>query len=162
MHQLQQLCGTMVRKKSFGTYSKMATRTFSSSDFRSLLIWKTRHAPLVRFLPFYADHLLNIHLVESFFKSKKKSPNSEHDHMSHQYREWRDLLTTTIDDYLSSDGRIYHLLHTSNMVGLFTCIYVKAELRERIRNVNSAEVKRGMGGLHGNKVCESERALSIF
>jgi len=37
------------------------------------------------------------------------------------------------------------------LVGLFTCIFVKADLRPRISNLSSAEVKRGMGGLHGNK-----------
>ena len=47
----------------------------------------------------------------------------------------------------------YYLLHTSSMVGLFSCIFVKASERNRISNMGSAEVKRGMGGLHGNKVC---------
>lgn len=46
----------------------------------------------------------------------------------------------------------YQLLHTSSMVGLFSCVFVKASQRSRIRNINTAEIKRGMGGLHGNKV----------
>jgi hypothetical protein len=46
----------------------------------------------------------------------------------------------------------YTLLHTSSMVGLFSCIFVKTSLRSRIKQVHTAEVKRGMGGLHGNKV----------
>lgn len=46
----------------------------------------------------------------------------------------------------------YHLLHTASMVGLFTCVFIKASQRHRIRNINAAEIKRGMGGLHGNKV----------
>ena len=46
----------------------------------------------------------------------------------------------------------YHLLHTSSMVGLFSCVFIKASQRNRIRNVSSGEIKRGMGGLHGNKV----------
>jgi hypothetical protein len=71
--------------------------------------------------------------------------------MSHQYRDWRDFLKRSLDDYMPYD-ELYHLLHTSNLVGLFTCIFVKASLRERIRNLRAAEVKRGMGGLHGNKV----------
>ena len=70
--------------------------------------------------------------------------------MSHQYRDWRDFLTRCLDDYMPRD-ELYHLLHTASLVGLFTCIFVKAALRERIRSINSAEVKRGMGGLHGNK-----------
>lgn len=46
----------------------------------------------------------------------------------------------------------YALLHTSSMVGLFSCVFVKTSLRGRIKQVHTAEVKRGMGGLHGNKV----------
>ena len=46
----------------------------------------------------------------------------------------------------------YHLLHTVSMVGLFTCVFVKGSERGRVRDINTAEVKRGMGGLHGNKV----------
>ncbi|RDW95133.1 hypothetical protein BP5796_00896 [Coleophoma crateriformis] len=87
--------------------------------------------------------------AKSFFKSKKKDP-SDQEHMSHQYRNWRDFLIRSLDDYMPRDD-LYHLLHTASMVGLFTCIFVKAPLRERIHSISGAEVKRGMGGLHGNK-----------
>jgi hypothetical protein len=89
-------------------------------------------------------------LPGSFFKSKKKDP-SEQEHMSHQYRDWRDFLTRSLDDWMPSN-ELYHLLHTASLVGLFTCVFVKASLRDRIRNISAAEVKRGMNGLHGNKV----------
>lgn len=46
----------------------------------------------------------------------------------------------------------YRLIHTANMVGLFTCMFVKAALYNRIHSIRSSEVKRGMGGFHGNKV----------
>ena len=46
----------------------------------------------------------------------------------------------------------YQVLHTANMVGLFTCIFVKASQRSHISNVCGMEIKRGLGGLHGNKV----------
>lgn len=87
--------------------------------------------------------------AKSFFKSKKKDP-SEEQHMSRQYRDWRDFLTRCLDDYMPRN-ELYQLLHTSSLVGLFTCIFVKASLRERIRSTCGVEVKRGMGGLHGNK-----------
>jgi endonuclease/exonuclease/phosphatase family metal-dependent hydrolase len=70
--------------------------------------------------------------------------------MSHQYRDWRNFLAQSLDDHMSSGG-LYHILYTAPLVGLFTCIFVKADLRERISNLSGAEVKRGMGGLHGNK-----------
>jgi hypothetical protein len=46
----------------------------------------------------------------------------------------------------------YILLHVANLVGLFTCIFIKASERNSIRNVCASTVKRGLGGLHGNKV----------
>jgi hypothetical protein len=87
-------------------------------------------------------------VTERFLKPKKKE-GSDQERMSHQYRDWRDFLVRSLDDYMSGD--LYQLLHTAPLVGLFTCIFVKADLRERITNLSSAEVKRGMGGLHGNK-----------
>lgn len=49
----------------------------------------------------------------------------------------------------------YAVLHTASMVGLFSCIFVKTSSRPRISSVHSVEIKRGMGGLHGNKVRDS-------
>jgi hypothetical protein len=47
----------------------------------------------------------------------------------------------------------YVLLHSASLVGLFTCVFVKSSLRPKVKDVHAAEVKTGMGGLHGNKVC---------
>lgn len=85
--------------------------------------------------------------AKRFFKSKKKE--SDQERMSHQYRDWRDFLIRSLDDYLPAT--LYHLLQTIHMVGLFTCVFVKADVRARISQLSTAEVKRGMGGLHGNK-----------
>lgn len=49
-------------------------------------------------------------------------------------------------------GNDYVLLHSASLVGLFTCIFVKTSERVRIRDVQAAEIKTGLGGLHGNKV----------
>ncbi|RMY94429.1 hypothetical protein D0861_01345 [Hortaea werneckii] len=87
--------------------------------------------------------------AKAFFKSKKKDTN-EHEHMSHQYRAWRDHLTRCLEDFMPAD-QPYTLLHTASLVGLFTCVFVKSAERSRIKHVHTAEVKRGMGGLHGNK-----------
>lgn len=91
----------------------------------------------------------------SFFKSSKKKDATEQEHMSHQYRAWRDHLARSIDEHMPP-SQPYTLLHTTNLVGLFTCIFVKTSERLKIRDVNAAEVKLGMGGLHGNKVCKSQ------
>ncbi|KAI9822599.1 MAG: hypothetical protein M1827_000318 [Pycnora praestabilis] len=88
--------------------------------------------------------------AKSFFMGSKKKDSSEQEHMSRQYRDWRDHLTRCVQEYMPAHEP-YHLLHTASMVGLFTCVFVKASEKERIRNVHGSEVKRGMGGLHGNK-----------
>jgi hypothetical protein len=86
--------------------------------------------------------------AKRLLKSKKKD-HGEAEHMSHQYRDWRDFLIRCLDDYMP--GSLYHLLQCQTLVGLFTCIFVKADLRDRIHNISASELKRGMGGLHGNK-----------
>ena len=88
--------------------------------------------------------------AKRLFKSKKKDPVTEQERMSHQYRDWRDFLVRSLDDYMPADT-LYHLLHTATLVGLFTCIFVKSSIHGRIRNLSSSQIKRGMGGLHGNK-----------
>ncbi|KAG8627990.1 hypothetical protein KVT40_003863 [Elsinoe batatas] len=87
--------------------------------------------------------------AKSFFKSKKKD-SSDHDKMSHQYRAWRDHLVRCIDEFMPASST-YTLLQTANLVGLFSCVFIKTSLRPRVKQFNGAEVKRGMGGLHGNK-----------
>ncbi|KAI9760659.1 MAG: hypothetical protein M4579_001523 [Chaenotheca gracillima] len=88
--------------------------------------------------------------AKSLFKSSKKKDPTEQEHMSRQYRAWRDHLTRCIEQHMPTDVP-FHLLHTANLVGLFSCIFVKESLRKSIRQVATSEVKRGMGGLHGNK-----------
>nr|POE87251.1 putative inositol polyphosphate 5-phosphatase c9g1.10c [Quercus suber] len=87
--------------------------------------------------------------AKSFFKSKKKDPR-EPEHMSHQYRAWRDYLIRCVENFTGPTDT-YTLLHTASLVGLFSCIFVRSSERSRIRHMHTAEVKRGMGGLHGNK-----------
>ena len=88
--------------------------------------------------------------AKSFFKGSMKKDHSEHEHVGRQYRAWRDYLIRCVEDCMPADEP-YSLVHTSNMVGLFSCVFIKASLRSRIRAVDAAEIKRGMGGLHGNK-----------
>lgn len=70
--------------------------------------------------------------------------------MSRAYREWKDFLSGCVAHNMG--GEVYQPLHNSKLVGLFTLIFVKAPLLPRIRALSHAELKRGLGGLHGNKV----------
>lgn len=80
--------------------------------------------------------------------------------MSRQYRAWRDYLVRCVEDAMPSNEP-YYLLHTASMVGLFSCVFVKSSEHNRIRNVCAGEIKRGMGGLHGNKVSKAKYIVGI-
>ncbi|EAW14900.1 putative inositol polyphosphate phosphatase [Aspergillus clavatus NRRL 1] len=88
--------------------------------------------------------------AKSLLLGSKKKESGEKEHMSRQYRVWMEHLTRCINDCMPLDES-YVLLHSANLIGLFTCVFVKHKERQRIKNVGAAEVKRGMGGLHGNK-----------
>jgi len=87
--------------------------------------------------------------AKSFFKKKKHKETTENEHMSHQYRAWRDHLIRVLDEFSPKEN--YILLHTANLVGLFTCVFVKASERANIRDVCAAEIKLGFSGRVGNK-----------
>ena len=80
--------------------------------------------------------------------------------MSRQYRAWRDYLVRCIEDSMPFNEP-YQLLHTASMVGLFSCVFIKTSQHSQVRNSSSVEIKRGMGGLHGNKVRTNIYLLGI-
>jgi hypothetical protein len=88
--------------------------------------------------------------ARNIFKATKKKDDSHKEHMAHQYRAWRDYLCREVDTIMGSASP-YTLLHTADLVGLFTCIFVRSSERAQIRAVSAAEVKLGMGGIYGNK-----------
>ncbi|KAJ5837116.1 Endonuclease/exonuclease/phosphatase [Penicillium robsamsonii] len=88
--------------------------------------------------------------AKSLLLGSKKKDNGEKEHMSRQYRVWIDHLTRALHECMPLDES-YVLLHTANMVGLFTCVFVRHKERHNIKNISASEIKRGMGGLHGNK-----------
>lgn len=88
--------------------------------------------------------------AKSFFKAKSKDSYGQ-EHLSRVYRDWRDYLNKCLDESVPYDES-YVLLHTASLVGLFTCIFIRASHRTRIRDLVGTEIKTGMGGLHGNKV----------
>ncbi|KAL4782781.1 Endonuclease/exonuclease/phosphatase [Aspergillus varians] len=88
--------------------------------------------------------------AKSLLLGSKKKESGEKEHMSRQYRVWMEHLTRCINDCMPLEES-YVLLHSANLIGLFTCIFVKHKERAKITDISAAEVKRGMGGLHGNK-----------
>ncbi|RMZ87946.1 hypothetical protein DV736_g4820, partial [Chaetothyriales sp. CBS 134916] len=81
---------------------------------------------------------------------KRKDVDSTEQHQSRVYREWRDYLSKLISRYTSGQYT-YSELHTSSLIGLFQCIFIRQEERPHLRNVHATNIKCGMKGHYGNK-----------
>lgn len=80
---------------------------------------------------------------------KKKDHDTSEQHQSRVYREWRDYLSKVISR--SSAHYRYSEVHTSSLIGLFQCVFIRQEERVNMRDVNATNVKCGMKGHYGNK-----------
>lgn len=80
---------------------------------------------------------------------KKKEKATDQQHQSRVYREWRDYLARCIRKYLPQYD--YTELHTSSLIGLFSCIFIRTSERRHVSSDARHEVKCGMGGHYGNK-----------
>lgn len=91
--------------------------------------------------------------AKTMFLNKKKDSEkkvSKASHISPQYKDWQDYLIMGIRAKFGPDT--YQLIQSSNMVGLFTCVFMKSTISNmRLRGTRSSEFKTGLGGLHGNK-----------
>lgn len=82
---------------------------------------------------------------------KKSEDNGLSDKVTGAYKRWYDRLTAAVRTAMPPDSP-YVCVHTENLVGLFTCIFVKASEQVGLDDVAVATIKRGMGGRYGNKV----------
>ena len=67
------------------------------------------------------------------------------------YKKWYDRLVLAVRLAMPPDAP-YTVIHTENLVGLFSCIFVKNTERLSLKQVAITTIKRGMGGRYGNKV----------
>lgn len=67
------------------------------------------------------------------------------------YKKWYDRLILAVRLAMPAHTP-YTIVHTENLVGLFSCIFVKSSERASLTNISITTVKRGMGGRYGNKV----------
>jgi hypothetical protein len=96
------------------------------------------------------DRAVTAKSILGFGKKKDKENARSEQHVSRVYREWRDYLGKCINRY--TDPRYsYTEVHTSCLIGLFQCIFVRQEEKSSIRNMSATEVKCGMKGRYGNK-----------
>ncbi|WVW85734.1 hypothetical protein I302_107772 [Kwoniella bestiolae CBS 10118] len=84
------------------------------------------------------------------FGGKNKDSSSGSDKVSHAYRLWLEKLTQAVRMAMPNDTP-YIKIHSENLVGLFTCIFVKSSEKDRLRALDITTVKRGIGGIYGNK-----------
>ncbi|KDQ07757.1 hypothetical protein BOTBODRAFT_119643 [Botryobasidium botryosum FD-172 SS1] len=83
-------------------------------------------------------------------KHKRGADGPLSDKVSRQYRLWHDRLVLAVRLAMPADSP-YSVIHTENLVGLFTCIFVRNTMRSSMRDVSITKVKTGMGGRYGNK-----------
>ncbi|ODO06654.1 hypothetical protein I350_04012 [Cryptococcus amylolentus CBS 6273] len=80
----------------------------------------------------------------------KKDAGATADRVSHAYRQWLEKLASAVRQAMPA-GTPYVKIHSESLVGLFTCIFVKSKEKQMLRDLDITTVKRGMGGIYGNK-----------
>ncbi|KAF9375279.1 hypothetical protein BGX21_003837 [Mortierella sp. AD011] len=83
----------------------------------------------------------------------KGSKRAETETVSKQYKRWQIFLTDKIRDLYKPMGVNFRLLECSNLVGLFSCVFVRDKEWENVRSdwTHVDMVKTGLKGFHGNK-----------
>lgn len=76
------------------------------------------------------------------------------DKVTGAYKRWYDRLILAVKAAMPKDLG-YSVLHSESLVGLFSCVFVKADSRTAFNDVSITTIKRGLGGRYGNKVCPS-------
>lgn len=67
------------------------------------------------------------------------------------YKKWFDRLVYAVRLAMPANTP-YTVIHSENLVGLFSVIMVKNTERNSLKNTAITTIKRGMGGRYGNKV----------
>ncbi|KAG0144311.1 hypothetical protein CROQUDRAFT_47506 [Cronartium quercuum f. sp. fusiforme G11] len=81
---------------------------------------------------------------------RKKGAEKLSDGVSQAYRQWHDRLVVAVRMAMPAEEP-YVVAHTQNLVGLFTCVFVKVSERAKMRDIAITTVKTGMKGRYGNK-----------
>ncbi|EJD00758.1 DNase I-like protein [Fomitiporia mediterranea MF3/22] len=81
---------------------------------------------------------------------KKAADGSISEKVSRSYKMWHDRLSLAVRLAMPPDCP-YTVVHAENLVGLFSCIFIKSSERRGLKDVAITTVKRGIGGMYGNK-----------
>ncbi|CAH1765705.1 1343_t:CDS:2, partial [Entrophospora sp. SA101] len=88
--------------------------------------------------------------AKSMILTAKKSEKKLNEHITQRYKLWHDKLEKIVREY-TSNGNLYEIISSENLVGLFTCIFAKKSEVKSIRDIDVTIRKTGLKGLHGNK-----------
>ncbi|KAI5479621.1 hypothetical protein MNV49_003131 [Pseudohyphozyma bogoriensis] len=88
--------------------------------------------------------------AKTMLLGKKKGDAKFADGVSSAYRSWHDRLVQAVRLAMPPETP-YTVVHVGDMVGLFSCIFVRTAEREGLYDVALSTVKTGMGGRYGNK-----------
>jgi hypothetical protein len=69
------------------------------------------------------------------------------------YKRWHDALIVAVRLAMPPNSP-YTVIETENLVGLFSCMFIKSTERVSLKDVAITTIKRGMGGRYGNKVSQ--------
>jgi endonuclease/exonuclease/phosphatase family metal-dependent hydrolase len=87
-------------------------------------------------------------VAKGFFGSKKKDDKLEEKALAIAYQQWQNHLEKQV---AISSPESYQLVQVKQLVGLFSCVFVKETLLKHITCVDSTVVKTGLKGRYGNK-----------
>ncbi|KAK4514109.1 acetolactate synthase, regulatory subunit [Mucor velutinosus] len=91
--------------------------------------------------------------ARSLFFKKKVDPHETEEVLTHRYKLWHDYLVRIIGE--NYGPHTYTVIKTDQLVGLFSCIFVRTTDVDRVFDVDSTSVKTGLKvmnkSIHGNK-----------
>lgn len=103
----------------------------------------------------FGDHLTSASETVLLGSGKKRADGTISAKVSRHYRLWHDRLVAEVQRAYPSES--YIVQHTENLVGLFTCVFVRRSVAhptpstKAIRDVSITTIKCGMHGMYGNK-----------
>ena len=95
--------------------------------------------------------------ARQLFKGASSGNNTNQSNVDQRQRIWQDRLYMALQDAIP--GQHFAILESTQLVGLFQCVFVRAAIRNLVSNVGVSVVKTGLGGYHGNKGAISTRFL---
>lgn len=84
-------------------------------------------------------------------KKKGQEEGKISEKVTSAYKRWHDRLVSAVRSAMPPNAS-YTVIETENLVGLFSCIFIKTTERISIKDIAITTIKRGMGGRYGNKV----------